>query len=370
MVACGFLGPILTDYLCLQAIQAAVDYARENYQIVFFPEGEYVVSDTIVARAVPRAMAAGHIPGPKKPKGASDDFLLDGVSSRYVPNYLTGSRLGKGATITLKPSSPGFTDAEKPAYVFDFFFENSAGEPEPNAQYNSMATSLTIVIGAGNVGAVGIRLRGAQGSGIEDVTVYAGDGLAGVVGGCGSGGAHHGLRVIGGRYGLDLRQSQPAGHVSGATLEGQRCAGLIYGGFETLSAVGMNITDQRGCFGVVSTDVTGAGGNTTYYLPGAPREACSLPVHCSSIHASHVSHTAPFPPPHTHFSLISLFLSLISLICHSSCRPAPDSHRTTSRATRASQLRWLSLTAASTLPRVSPRPGAIPARQVHTQSSS
>jgi hypothetical protein len=41
-------------------------------------------------RAVPRAMSTGHVPGPKKPKGATDDFLLDGVSSRYVPNYLTG----------------------------------------------------------------------------------------------------------------------------------------------------------------------------------------------------------------------------------------------------------------------------------------
>jgi hypothetical protein len=54
------------------------------------------------------------------------------------------------------------------------------------------------------------RTAGAQGSGLEDVTVEAGDGLAGVVGGCGSGGAHHGLKVTGGRYGLDLRQSQPA----------------------------------------------------------------------------------------------------------------------------------------------------------------
>ena len=48
------------------------------------------------------------------------------------------------------------------------------------------------------------------------------------MGGCGSGGAHHGLHVIGGRYGLDLRQSQPTGTVSGVTLQGQRCAGIIY----------------------------------------------------------------------------------------------------------------------------------------------
>ena len=70
----------------------------------------------------------------------TDDFILDGVSSRYVPNYLIGSTQGI-ATITLKPSSRRFLDATKPAYVLDFFFENSGGIPEPNAQYNSMDTN-------------------------------------------------------------------------------------------------------------------------------------------------------------------------------------------------------------------------------------
>ena len=53
-------------------------------------------------RAVPRAMSTGHVPGPKKPKGATDDFLLDGVSSRYVPNYLTGqARASQDAFVLL-----------------------------------------------------------------------------------------------------------------------------------------------------------------------------------------------------------------------------------------------------------------------------
>ena len=63
---------------------------------------------------------------------------------------------------------------------------------------------------------------------MQNLLHISGDGLAGVVGGCGSGGAHHGLHVIGGRYGLDLRQSQPTGTVSGTTLQGQRCAGILY----------------------------------------------------------------------------------------------------------------------------------------------
>jgi hypothetical protein len=264
-----------------EAIQAAVDWAREHYCAVFFPAGEYVVSDTIIVRAVPRYMAQGHVPGPAAvghkigTKGTTDDFILDGVSSRYVPNYLVGTtQQGRTAVIKLKPSSKAFLDATKPAYVFDFFFENSGGQPEPNAQYNSMATNLKIIIGEGNVGAVGIRLRGAQGSGLEDVTVDAGPGLAGVVGGCGSGGAHHGLRVIGGRYGLDLRQSQPTGTVSGTTLEGQRCAAIVYAGFESLSAVGINMTDQRGCYGVISTDSA----DSTFDIAGAPVGECTLPM--------------------------------------------------------------------------------------------
>ena len=44
-------------------IQAAVDYAREHYMVVYFPSGTYRVSNTIWMRAVPRYMASGHIPG-------------------------------------------------------------------------------------------------------------------------------------------------------------------------------------------------------------------------------------------------------------------------------------------------------------------
>ena len=252
-----------------RAIQSAVDYAREHYAVVYFPRGTYTVSDTIVLRSIPRIMATGFIPGPNPGGGTSDDFLLDGVSSRYVPNVLVGASRSEGgaageaqgATIVLAART--FTNASDPRYVLDFFFENSAGLPEPNAQYNSIAMDLTIVIGEGNLGAVGVRLRGAQGSGLEDVTVDVGDGLAGVVGGCGSGGAHHGLTIIGGRYGMDLRQSQPTATVSGTTLVGQRCAAIVYAGFESLSAVGINATEQRGCYAVVSTDSADAVFSTT-----------------------------------------------------------------------------------------------------------
>ena len=34
----------------------------------------------------------------------------------------------------------------KPRYVLDFLFVNAMGQQEPNAQYNSMATDLTVEV--------------------------------------------------------------------------------------------------------------------------------------------------------------------------------------------------------------------------------
>ena len=69
--------------------------------------------------------------------------------------------------------------------------------------------SVDIRIGPGNLGAVGINWRGAQGTSVEDVTVYAGDGAIGIAGLGGSGGAHSNVTVIGGRFGIDGRQVSP-----------------------------------------------------------------------------------------------------------------------------------------------------------------
>ena len=120
---------------------------------------------------------------------------------------------------------------------------------EPNENYNTVIVGLHIVVEkGGNEGAQGYRLRGAQGSGLEDVSVefQGNSGLAGVVGGCGSGGAHHSINVTGGRYGLDLRTSQPASTVSGIVLDSQTCGAVVYRGFETLVVVGAKVTNFLG----------------------------------------------------------------------------------------------------------------------------
>eukprot|EP00035_Acanthoeca_spectabilis_P001559 m.81023 g.81023 ORF g.81023 m.81023 type:complete len:1212 (-) comp10967_c0_seq1:393-4028(-) len=230
------------------ALQHAFDLARWHYLAVHIPSGVYTVTKTLTLRQGPRLMSTGDIPGPQ-PKGSTPDFLLDGVSSRYVPHVVRGSVAG-GASPTLYLPPGTFVDA--PTTLIDFHYDNPNGDEEPNAQYNTCLIGVSIVIGRHNPGAIGVRLRAAQGSGLEDVNVtFEGGsdpdaGLVGVSGGCGSGAAHHGIVVRGGRYGMDLRESQPAATISGVTLVNQSCAAVVYTGFETLSAVGVNVSAFAG----------------------------------------------------------------------------------------------------------------------------
>ena len=178
-----------------------------------------------------RYLVTGHVPGPTQ--GArSGDFLLDGVSSRYVPNYVYAA---EGASLVVPARSPYFANESLPRAVLDMRMFNTLGESEPNAQYvlcamhydhrrgrgccvvlavcicihpsihpsmharhtwlfrryNVNIVGLTVRIGEGNAGAIGFCLRAAQGSGLEDVTVVfeggsaADAGLAGIAGWCG-----------------------------------------------------------------------------------------------------------------------------------------------------------------------------------------
>ena len=240
------------------ALQRAVDFARWHYLAVWIPVGNYRISDTIVAKQTTRTMMTGDIPG-ELAHGFTRDFLLDGVSSRYVAHYIRGEVKSNDAraTIFLPPFSVGFTNASSPKACIDMRYINPLGQEEPNAQYNTNIVGVKITVGIGNAGAVGLRLRAAQGSGAEDVEIiFEGGnqpnaGLAGIVGGCGSGGAHHSVKVQGGRYGLDLRMSQPASTITGVTLKNQSCSAIVYEGFETLTAVGVNISEFYGIRAIV-----------------------------------------------------------------------------------------------------------------------
>lgn len=210
------------------ALQSAIDFARDHQMVCFVPHGTYRISDTLSCiqgyyrRQNGKTLGASQFP-----------CVLKGASEAGQPR----------PRILLTENAPGFGDVTKPRYVVHVW-ARSADDPEkpqPNICFNQMFIGIDIEIGKGNPGAVGIRLRGAQGSGIEECSIDATNGWTGVEGGCGSGGSHTNVTVIGGQVGMDLRQTQPAPTITGITLLDQQETALLYGGRQALCAVGLKI---------------------------------------------------------------------------------------------------------------------------------
>ncbi len=214
------------------AIRKAMDAARQRGMTIYFPGGEYSVSDTL-EYAFNRRTAG---------QGGGDS-----------PCQMLGERgAAKRAKIVLAPAAPGFGDPTAPKPVVHIWARSVADPsiPQPNISMNNVFINIDIEIGPGNPGAIGIHHDAAQGSGIEDVTVHAGDGYAGIVGLQAGGGGEHNISVIGGRIGLDASKSKATSAVvSGATFIGQSESAVRYGGLETLCLVGARIVVPKGAKG-------------------------------------------------------------------------------------------------------------------------
>lgn len=150
------------------------------------------------------------------------------------------------ATLVVPPNTPAFSlrdgNATSPLAVLNVSNVNARGKLQPNILMSAVVQSIDIVVGHGNPAAVGARMRGAQGSSLEDVAVYASnDTFAGVSGCSGSGGAHSNITVVGARFGIDARDTQPAPTLSNIRLFNQTCASLIHTGVETLTIAGAHV---------------------------------------------------------------------------------------------------------------------------------
>lgn len=208
-----------------QAIRNAVNFARDHQMVCFFPEGTYCVSDTIECIQNP----------------------VRGGNGMFWPCVLQGSRRGTRPKIVLTARSPGFDNPEQPKRVIYFWARGAGREAPPTAEqpnilFNSMFVNLDVTVEEGNPGAVAIRMVGAQGSGVQECTIDVTHGHTGLEGGCGSGGSHADVTIIGGRIGLNLTESRPGATLAGFTLIGQTETALVYRGTESLCAVGMKIT--------------------------------------------------------------------------------------------------------------------------------
>ena len=219
------------------ALQRAVNFARDYQMVAYFPQGTYLVSNTIECRQDYKKLEIEKYPNDKHV-----------FFARKFPNVLIGSRKGQRPKIILAPNSLGYQETSNPKPVIHFYAWRDKGPNEsplsPGISQNQMFINIDIIIGKGNPGAVGIRHRGAEGSGVQECTIDATNGMIGLQGGCGSGGSHAAITVIGGEIGLDLRQTQPAPTITGITLINQTKTAILYGGRQSLSAVGLKIVSQ------------------------------------------------------------------------------------------------------------------------------
>eukprot|EP00931_Biecheleriopsis_adriatica_P004519 TRINITY_DN106178_c0_g1_i1.p1 TRINITY_DN106178_c0_g1~~TRINITY_DN106178_c0_g1_i1.p1 ORF type:complete len:779 (-),score=109.52 TRINITY_DN106178_c0_g1_i1:75-2411(-) len=218
------------------ALQAAVDFAQNHSLVAYFPTGTYLVSDTIKCF--------------EKFYWHTEDNNT--WPSRFTPYVLIGQHAASGRRprIVLKEASEGYGDPANPKNVVHFtavsYDPNDTqarmGKSQTNVNFNQLFRGIDIEVLKGNPGAVGIFHQAAQGSSVQDCTMYMGEGHTGLAGAAGSGGSHVGVTVIGGQVGLDLSNSQPAPTVTGMTLINQTTHAIVYdGGKEALSGVGIRI---------------------------------------------------------------------------------------------------------------------------------
>jgi hypothetical protein len=131
------------------AIQKALDQHPSGNRIIYLPPGRWIVRDTL-----------------KWPQGSRG-----GLEQKRTILQGAGSSL---TTIQLPDATPGFTDATKPKALI------WTGN-KPAQRFRNAVRDLTIAVGQGNAGAIGLQFNASNQGTIRNVTLRAADG-AGAIG--------------------------------------------------------------------------------------------------------------------------------------------------------------------------------------------
>lgn len=183
-----------------KALQKAIEDAYAKQMVCFFPVGNYLISDTLLASQDP--------------------------NTHEQTNYLVGSTAGpQRPKLILAPSTPGFDDPENPKSMVRIWTRPNekanerTGHPvdswdpdHENAAQGFLQTfrGIDFEISEGNPGAVGLRMTGAQHSEICDTKVVMKSGFAGIYNMPGVNGVVANIEVVGGRYGIYAPKAQYA----------------------------------------------------------------------------------------------------------------------------------------------------------------
>jgi hypothetical protein len=233
-----------------EALQRAVNDARDYQYVCFFPSGTYLISKMLSCE-----QKVSKLDSQKKWDGKAQTY----GGNRDRPCILIGSKKGKRAVLKLKPNAVGFDDPSNPkpaVWVWAQTRDNAPGKDEPiwgkeqpNISFNQMFKGIDIDI-SHNKGAAGIRHTGSQGSMLEDVTIYADGAYAGLMNCPGQGGGTYNVRVNGGTYGIIADGEIRFPLLVGVHLKKQEKAALYLNdpasGFLPFCLAGFNIELTRG----------------------------------------------------------------------------------------------------------------------------
>lgn len=210
-----------------KAIQRAVNDARDQRLVCFFPEGIYLISNTLSCEQQVRKL--------DQPR------YTDGRTQHYWDEpqniVMFGSTKGKRPVLRLSKHAQGFDDPAKPkiaVWIWAQTRDDAPGkqEPEwgkeqPNISFGHYFKGIDIDI-RGHAGAIGIRHSGSQGSVLFDCTIQAEGAYAGMNNCCGQGGGTYNMEVLGGRCGIVIEPNSRFPLLTACTFQGQTEAAIRY----------------------------------------------------------------------------------------------------------------------------------------------
>ncbi|GJM29173.1 MAG: hypothetical protein DHS20C17_18080 [Cyclobacteriaceae bacterium] len=224
-------------------LQAAVNTARDARQTLFISSGTYKVSSQIYCEM-------------------THDPLITSNNYPNMPVNIVGSAVDR-PTIVLTDNTPVFNGAN-PLAIFHYMTDQSLpsrhynpGQPyDPAWVMQGGIRGLNIDLGKGNSNAVGIFWSTAQYCYVEDISINARDGFAGMTGIGGANCLTANIHVDGGQYGFylpnkseEVAWGMPAANqntITGCIFTNQSKAALVLSGWGGITLVGSSIVQAAG----------------------------------------------------------------------------------------------------------------------------